>query len=107
MGMMPPMRLNGSLPYLPALIALTVFAGLTFYLQYPAHWLVSDAVQIFLLSLVFRTIDLGLCDVTGSLSTHFIWYLLNGLLVGLPLQTLVLQLPPLCSEESISSAKFA
>ena len=89
-----PMRLNGSLQYLPALIALTAFAGITFARQHPARWLVAGATLVFFLSLVFRTIDLQVCAATGGLGTHFLWHLLNGLMVGLLLQALVVHLPP-------------
>ncbi len=89
-----PMRLNGSLQYLPALIALTVFAGITLARQHPARWLVAGATLAFVLSLFFRTIDLQACAVTGGLGTHFLWHLLNGLMVGMLLRALVVHLPP-------------
>ncbi len=89
-----PMRLNGSLQYLPALIALAVFAGITLARQHPARWLVAGATLAFVLSLFFRTIDLRACAVTGGLGTHFLWHLLNGLMVGMLLQALVVHLPP-------------
>ncbi len=89
-----PMRLNGSLQYLPALIALTVFAGIAFARQHPACGLVAGATLVFFLSLVFRTIDLQVCAATGGVGTHFLWHLLNGLMVGLLLQALVVHMPP-------------
>ncbi|MDE0520842.1 MAG: hypothetical protein OXH79_02675 [Boseongicola sp.] len=89
-----PMRLNGSLQCLPALIALTAFAGFALARQHPARWLVTGATLVFFLSLVFRTIDLQVCVATGGVGTHFLCRLLNGLVVGLLLQALVVHLPP-------------
>lgn len=89
-----PMRLNGSLQYLPALIALTVFAGIALARRHPARWLVTGASLVFCLSLAFRTVDLQVCAATGGLGTHFLWHLFNGLMVGLLLQALVVHLPP-------------
>ncbi len=89
-----PMRFNGSMQYLPALIALSVFASLTLVRRHPARWYVTGAALIFFLSLFFRTIDLRFCAATGGLGTHFLWHLLNGLMVGLLLQALVIHLPP-------------
>ena len=36
---------------------------------------------LFALSLTFRTLDRPLCDAF-PLGTHFVWHLLNGLLLG-------------------------
>ncbi len=89
-----PMPFNGSLQYLPALIALAIFSGLTFFRRHPVRWHVVGATLTFLLSLVFRTIDLEICAATGGLGTHFLWHLLNGLMVGMLLRALVIYLPP-------------
>lgn len=89
-----PDRLNGSLQYLPALLALGVFAALTAWRGHPARHLVLAAALVFCLALVFRTIDLQLCAVTGGIGTHFLWHLLNGVMVGLLLQVLIRHLPP-------------
>ena len=40
------------------------------------------------LALVFRTIDMALCDV-WAYGTHFVWHCLNGLMVGLLLDGMV------------------
>ena len=89
-----PMRRNGSLQYLPALIALAAFAGIALARRHPARRLVAGATLVFFLSLLFRTIDLQVCAATGGVGTHFLWHLLNGLMVGLLLQALVFHLPP-------------
>lgn len=84
---------NGSLQYLPALVALVVFAGLALWRGHPARFLLGAATLTFLVSLGFRTVDLAACAVTG-IGTHFLWHLLNGLMIGLLLSALVLHLPP-------------
>ncbi|WP_372884657.1 ceramidase domain-containing protein [Shimia sp.] len=83
-----PPVLNGSLQYAPALIALAVFAGITWRRRHPmAPWAGAAALS-FLVSLIFRTIDLGVC-ASLPVGTHFLWHILNGLMVALLLQALV------------------
>lgn len=80
-----PDPLNGSGQYAPALLALMVFAILTRLRGHPsANWILA-ATAVFLMSLAFRTLDRDIC-ATLPLGTHFMWHLLNGLMVGLLLQ---------------------
>lgn len=88
-----PARFNGSLQYLPVLIALAGFAILTMLRKHPARHYVMGAALIFLVSLLFRTIDMSTCAATG-LGTHFMWHILNGVMVGLLLQALIRHFPP-------------
>lgn len=85
---------NGSLQYAPALIALVIFAGLTARRNHPAHHYIAAAAFVFFVSLVFRSIDFAVCDAT-VIGTHFLWHLLNGLMVGILLMALVRYFPPL------------
>ena len=87
-----PEYLNGSLQYLPAQLALVAFAAVTWVHRHPARFHVTGAAIIFLVSLGFRTIDLMTCAATG-IGTHFMWHILNGMMVGLLLQTLLRYLP--------------
>lgn len=89
-----PALFNGSLQYAPALIALGGFALITMLRRHPARHYVVAAAMTFLISLIFRSIDLTMCDATG-IGTHFLWHVLNGLMVGLLLQALVIKFPPL------------
>lgn len=83
-----PDPLNGSGQYAPALLALMVFAILTRLRGHPsANWILA-ATAVFLMSLAFRTLDRDIC-ATLPLGTHFMWHLLNGLMVGLLLQMLL------------------
>lgn len=80
--------LNGSLQYAPALIALLVFSLVSWRRQSPfAPWL-SGATAVFFVSLCFRTVDIAVCD-SLAIGTHFVWHLLNGLMLGLVLQVLI------------------
>ncbi|MFN3845133.1 MAG: ceramidase domain-containing protein [Paracoccaceae bacterium] len=87
-GAVAPDPLNGSGQYAPALLALIVFSGLTWWRAHPAAPWVLAATAVFLLSLTFRSLDRDIC-ATLALGTHFLWHLLNGLMVGLLLQMLV------------------
>ncbi len=80
--------LNGSLQYAPALIALAVFSFVTWRRGHPMALWAGAATVTFLISLTFRTIDLQLCAAL-PLGTHFLWHILNGLMVALLLQALV------------------
>lgn len=79
---------NGSLQYLPAVIALAIFAIITQIRRHPLRRWVQAAGVVFLISLVMRTIDRDICTAI-PLGTHFLWHLLNGLLIGLVLQILI------------------
>lgn len=87
-----PEYLNGSLQYLPALLALVIFAAVTLVHRHPSRYYVTGAAAVFLVSLVFRTIDLTTCAAIG-IGTHFMWHILNGVMVGLLLQSLLRYLP--------------
>jgi len=81
-----PSAFNGSAGYLPALLFL---AGMG--LWRPRHAMAKTlglATGLFTLSLTFRTIDQAVCGVvpTGS---HFLWHLLNGLLLYLLVSGLI------------------
>ncbi|MBU2936436.1 MULTISPECIES: ceramidase domain-containing protein [Pacificibacter] len=75
-----PALLNGSLQYLPALVALWAFSIATVIRRHPARILVISAASCFTVSLGFRTVDLMTCGVTG-VGTHFMWHVLNGSMV--------------------------
>ncbi|MCQ0970801.1 ceramidase [Paracoccus sp. TK19116] len=79
---------NGSLQYLPAVIAFAVFSVLTQVQRHPLRWLVLGAGVTFLVSLTARTLDRDIC-ASLPLGTHFLWHLLNGLVIGLVLQILI------------------
>lgn len=72
----------GSTGYLPAFLALLVFGLWTAGRRHPAApWLVA-AAGVFLVSVMFRTLDPYVCEAY-PLGTHFLWHSLNGLMLGL------------------------
>jgi hypothetical protein len=82
--------LNGSLVYLPALLAMAIVGGLMAERKHPAAPYILWAALIFTISVTFRSIDLALCDAYQfqgrKMGTHFIWHLLNGLALFLLLR---------------------
>lgn len=84
--------LNGSGQYLPALVALCVFAVLSWRRRQPIRAWAPAATAVFAMSLVVRTVDLRLCALL-PMGTHFMWHILNGAMVGLLLQGLIRTLP--------------
>jgi hypothetical protein len=82
--------LNGSLFYLPALVALIV-VGLILHERghKAAPWLLW-AAAIFAVSITLRSLDLALCDkvvIEGrKVGTHFAWHVLNALTLFLLLR---------------------
>lgn len=80
--------LNGSEGYLPALIGLLAVGGWLESRRHPAaRWLFA-ASAVFVVSLVFRTIDEAVCPAF-PLGTHFLWHILNGTLIGIVLVAMI------------------
>ena len=73
--------LNGSASYLPVLLLIGVFAlALASRAPETARGL-ALGLGLLALSLTFRTLDRAVC-AAFPLGTHFLWHLLNGLLLG-------------------------
>lgn len=74
--------LNGSLGYLPALVAMVLIGILLLARQHPAGRRVLVAGFVFAVSLTARTLDFELCAQTQLLGavrgTHMIWHVLNA-----------------------------
>ena len=70
----PPQTLNGSMFYLPTLILMGLYSK---RIRHPAARRLLLAGAVFVVSLVFRTLDFSLCPV-WPIGTHFIWHLLNA-----------------------------
>jgi len=83
---------NGSLGYAPAWLAMAGFAIATTWHRHPVAPWVQAATLVFTLSLFFRTVDLMWCAAL-PMGTHFLWHLLNGLMIWLLLEAL-LRAPP-------------
>jgi hypothetical protein len=81
----PPRALNGSVGYLPALLALIVVARIA---REPERRGLNIAVMVFTVSLALRTIDLEACDAF-PLGTHFVWHILNAVVLFVLLHTAI------------------
>jgi len=84
-----PDMLNGSLLYAPALLLLLAFSVYHFLHLRNGRTLLFSACAVFLTSLTFRTIDLSMCAQL-PLGTHFLWHLLNGVLLYLTARAFLL-----------------
>lgn len=80
-----PRAFNGSIGYLPALVAMVAMARMT---HGRARRGLELAVMIFTVSLALRTIDLAACE-TFSVGTHFLWHLLNAAVLYVLLRTAI------------------
>lgn len=73
---------NGSMGYLPAFLAMFFFGGWVAARGHAAGpWLLA-ASATFLVSVTFRAFDQELCAVI-PIGTHFMWHLLNALMLAL------------------------
>ncbi|MGQ7847447.1 ceramidase domain-containing protein [Granulosicoccus sp. 3-233] len=86
--------LNGSLQYAPAWSALLVFTLLAWRNRHPARVHLAAATLIFSLALACRTTDLIACEITHGIGTHFLWHLLNALMIGILLLAMTTHMPP-------------
>jgi hypothetical protein len=82
------MNLNGSAPYLPALITLIEISVESLFNRRIFLWYSVSATALFMLSLVVRSNDLTICDVF-PLGIHFIWHILNAGVLYLLLKGIV------------------
>lgn len=74
--------LNGSYTYFPALVAVAGLAAWARWQKYPGTRRLALGAGVFAVSLVFRTVDLALCDVWPS-GTHAVWHCLNAVVLWL------------------------
>lgn len=89
-----PVLLNGSIQYAPALLALFAFTCLAFLRQNPVRKHLAVATLVFCIALLFRTIDQWACTSTAGIGTHFLWHLLNALMIGVLLHAMIVMMPP-------------
>ena len=88
-----PTCLNDTIGYAPALAALFAVAVLLRRQSHPAADRLLLASAVLLLSMVMRTIDLDQCNALSlgdrPLGSHFVWHLLNALVLHLLLTAAV------------------
>lgn len=80
--------LNGSLMYAPAFLVLIGLGLCHFWLRHVERFILLSSAGVFLLSLVFRSIDEAVCPRFPT-GTHFLWHLLNGVLLYLSMRSLI------------------
>jgi ceramidase len=85
----PPGTLNGSTAYLPNLIGLLVITAWLSQRHAPAARALGLASAVFCISLTLRTVDQGMC-ARFPLGTHFLWHVLNGLLLWIVTREMLL-----------------
>lgn len=73
--------LGSSAGYMPVPVLILLYAGLLRGLHPPTARGLAAGAAILLLSLGFRTLDGPLCAAL-PMGTHFMWHLLNGLMLG-------------------------
>ncbi|MFO0991944.1 MAG: ceramidase domain-containing protein [Hyphomicrobiales bacterium] len=81
----PPDLLNGSIGYLPALVAALAMALVLGSRNHEAAFHLTTAAIILAFSLAFRTADRVVCQAV-PIGTHFVWHILNALVLGLYLE---------------------
>jgi hypothetical protein len=82
----PPRLLNGSVGYLPALIALIAVALAAS--EQGVRRNLGLAALVFAISLAFRTADMAICPMV-PLGSHFVWHILNAVVLYMLLQTAI------------------
>lgn len=83
-----PNILNGSVMYLPAYLTLVTVMIALILRNSPAAMPFAHVVLLFSISLILRTVDLMLCPIF-PIGTHFLWHLLNAVVVYRLLMVLV------------------
>lgn len=74
---LPSAWLNGSLQYAPAFLLMAGMAWVQYFQQGHLPKYLLGAALLFALSLVFRSVDMWLCDY-WPWGTHIFWHLCNG-----------------------------
>ncbi|MDH3635030.1 MAG: ceramidase [Gammaproteobacteria bacterium] len=80
--------INGSLIYAPALLVIFVLGLYHYQSQKVERTLLLVAASVFLLSIFFRSIDNMICS-QFALGTHFLWHILNALVIYLAMRALI------------------
>lgn len=84
--------LNGSLEYAPALIFVSAFGLWHVFNAGREKFGLLLAALTFIISLSFRSLDMAVCEAL-PIGTHFLWHILNGLVLYLSTRAYVLNAP--------------
>jgi len=88
-----PGAFNGSIDYLPVVMTLLTCTIAAAILKHPIKGYLALASFLFIVALFFRTIDLSVCHSTIGIGTHFLWHLLNGIVVFVLLDGMIYAMP--------------
>lgn len=88
-----PQLLNGSAGYLPAFIFLTALGIHHLRSANSEPWLLLAASGLFIVSLLFRTIDNAVCGILPT-GTHMFWHLCNAIVLYLAIRAFVVARQP-------------
>jgi hypothetical protein len=83
----PEYSFNGSVSYFPCLAALIIIGVLLAMKKHASAKFILAGAACFIASLTFRSIDYMVCPAF-SLGTHFMWHVLNGVLLYLLVRAL-------------------
>jgi len=72
---------NGGMGYLAALAYFAILQMYNFILRNGFAWKSLYVVFLFFISICFRQYDLYFCEATGGMGTHFIWHILNAVVL--------------------------
>lgn len=73
--------LNGSIGYIPAYFMLILMSIILFIKKNIRAKYLTITVIIWTLSIASRTLDVALCNSTFNVGTHYIWHLLNAVVL--------------------------
>jgi hypothetical protein len=86
--------MNGSAGYVPVPILILAYAALLYRRAPETARGLAIGAAILAVSLFFRTIDAGVC-AAFPVGTHFLWHILNGLMLGWMIAVLIRARPPI------------
>jgi len=85
-----PRLLNGSIAYVPTLVVLIGLAIYHYRSRQPSPTLLLSAAAVFSTAITLRSIDMLYCE-TIPFGTHYLWHLLNGLLLYLAMKAIIIK----------------
>jgi len=88
-----PQLINGSVGYLPALTFLTALSIHHLRTSNSEPWLLLAASGLFLMSLLFRTVDNAVCGILPT-GTHMFWHLCNSIVLYLTIRVFIMARHP-------------
>ena len=73
---------GASAGYLPVPLMIAAYALILARRAPATAWGLAIGAGLLVLSLTFRSLDMPLCEETGSLGTHFLWHILNAVMLA-------------------------